>query len=151
MVPSTSLAVAVQVNPVVTVTPVFGVMTIESTCGAVFSKTTDVVSTSEAPDGSVVVAVQVIVSPTLTKPLVMVRGFPVPRIVPLEDHEKVVVRVSLSSSDVVAVQVKSAVVTTLPNDDVMVIVSKLGIRLSIVMDVVSPAEPPFVSVAVAIH
>jgi hypothetical protein len=61
--PSSSAAVALQVNVVEVSTPVLGVMLTEVTTGVVFSTMTESAPESVPPSASVAVTVQLIVSP----------------------------------------------------------------------------------------
>ena len=77
--PSSSLAVAEQVNAVEVVTPLLGLTLMESRVGSVLETVTLALSESVPLSESVAVAVQVMVSPGELVELVSVSVEPVPR------------------------------------------------------------------------
>ncbi len=77
--PSSSLAVALQVNAVEVVTPLLGLTLTESTVGSVFSTVTLALSESVPLSESVAVAVQVMLSSGEEVEFVNVSVEPVPR------------------------------------------------------------------------
>lgn len=93
-------------------------------------------------------AVQRMGSPTAAMPVVMVSEEPTPIGFPLELHAYWVEMVSLSASVVLAAHV-SVVPTCTPELGVMLRSTNDGSRLLMVMVVVSVANPPLISVAVA--
>jgi hypothetical protein len=111
--PSASVAVAVQVSVEVTLTPVVGVIAALEMTGSVLPTLTLALAESVAPEPSVAVAVQAMVSDGDAVELVNVRLELVPRVLVPLVHSYVIVGVSPSASVAVAEQLKVELVVTL--------------------------------------
>jgi hypothetical protein len=110
--PSASVAVAEQVSVEVTLTPLVGLIDTLATTGSVLPTLTLALAESVAPEPSVAVAVQAIVSDGEAVELVRVRLELVPRVLVPLVHSYDIVGVSPSTSVAVAEQVKVELVVT---------------------------------------
>ncbi len=110
--PSTSVAVAEQLRVEVTLMPLVGLIAALEMTGTVLSTLTLALAESVAPEPSVTVAVQAIVSDGDAVELVRVRLELVPRVLVPLVHSYVIVGVSPSASVAVAKQLKVELVVT---------------------------------------